>query len=207
MCITFTVNDTKIVHDAGSQTIVAGSSGEVKAKFSFDSSWELFDIVIIFSNNNMKKRDIKPIRYSGEPVNIPDDALVAGKLYVSVVGFSINGKRKTTQKWDMTQAITIQECGLLGCSDILRGFATENKRMVSDEDIATDQQNKEMIEEVFGVKPEEDSNGDSHEPSEGGEYKPLEPFDVVVATDDENRELIESVFGPKEQTVKTRLGS
>lgn len=199
MYITFTVNGTKISHDADGKVIVAGSSGEVKAKFVFDSSWEAFEIVIVFSNNNMKKRDIKPIRYSGEPVDIPDDALVAGKLYVSIIGFSLNGSRKTTLKWDMTQAITIQECGALGCSDILRSFATENKRLVHDEDIASDQENREMIDEVFGPKPEEDKDdsGDAA-PSKGDWYKPLEVPEAIVATDEENRELIESIFGPKE---------
>lgn len=200
MYITFTVNDAKISHDAGGKCIVAGSSGEVKAKFVFDSSWELFDIVIVFSNNNMKKRDIKPIRYSGEPVYIPDDALVAGKLYVSVIGFSINGNRKTTLKWDMTQAITIQECGALGCSDILRSFATENKLLVNDEDIATDQENREMIDEVFGPidYESEKENGDADKPSDGDGYKPLEIPEAIVATDEENREMIDEVFGPKE---------
>lgn len=197
MYITFTVNDTKISHDAGGKSIVAGSSGEVKAKFVFDSSWELFDVVVVFSNNNMKKRDIKPIRYSGEPVNIPDDALVAGKLYVSIIGFSLNGSRKTTLKWDMTQAITIQECGALGCSDILRSFATENKRLVSDEDIATDQENREMLDEIFG--PIDESGGDEscNNPSDDDGYKPLEIPEAIVATDEENRELIELIFGPK----------
>lgn len=199
MNITFTVNDTKISHDAGGKSIVAGSSGEVKANFVFDSSWEYFEIVIVFSNNNMKKRDIKPIRYTGEPVDIPDDALVAGKLYVSVIGFSLNGKRKTTLKWDMTQAITIQECGVLGCSDILRSFATENERLVNDEDIATAQENTEMLEEVFGPKSEESGDGDScNNTSEDEEQKPLEISEDIVATDEDNQNLIESIFGPKE---------
>lgn len=198
MYITFTVNEQKISHDAAGKTIVAGSSGEVKAKFVFDSAWELFEIVVVFYNNNMKKRDIKPIRYSGEPVNVPDDALVAGKLYVSIIGFSLNGSRKTTQKWDMTQAITIQECGVLGCSDILRSFATENKRLINDDDIATDQENREMIDEVFGPKPDDENDGNGDNPSEEDGYKPLEIPEAIVATDDENRELIESIFGPKE---------
>lgn len=190
MFITFTVNDTKISHDAGGQSIVAGSSGEVKAKFEFDNSWDLFDVVVVFSNNNMKKRDIKPIRYSGEPVNIPDDALVAGKLYVSVIGFSLNGSRKTTLRWDMTQAITIQECGALGNSDILRSFATENKRLVADEDIATDQENREMLDEIFGPKSDE-SGDDNEEQSFEDNDKPLEIPDDLIASDEENQELIE----------------
>lgn len=198
MYITFNVNDTTISHDVGGKTIVAGSSGEVKAKFIFDSTWETFEIVVVFSNNNMKKRDVKPIRYSGEPVIIPDDALVAGKLYVSVIGFSLNGNRKTTQKWDMTQAITIQECGALGCSDILRSFATENKRLVKDEDIATNQENRDMINEVFGPKPDGEGEEDPDNPSVDDGYKPIELPEAIVATDDENRELIESIFGPKE---------
>lgn len=38
MLIIFTVNDQKVTHDLGQRTLVAGSSGVVKAAFTFDNS-------------------------------------------------------------------------------------------------------------------------------------------------------------------------
>ena len=45
MLIIFTVNDQKVTHDLGQRTLVAGSSGVVKAAFTFDNSWDGLDSV------------------------------------------------------------------------------------------------------------------------------------------------------------------
>jgi len=49
--IIFTVNDQKVTHDLGQRTLVAGSSGVVKAAFTFDNSWDGLDVVVVFSNS------------------------------------------------------------------------------------------------------------------------------------------------------------
>jgi hypothetical protein len=103
--IIFTVNDQKVTHDLGQRTLVAGSSGVVKAAFTFDNSWDGLDVVVVFSNSG-KKCNNKPIKYDGVPIDIPPEVLIAGKLYVSVIGFGDSGTRKTTQKWDVQQAIS-----------------------------------------------------------------------------------------------------
>lgn len=82
MLIIFTVNDQKVTHNLGQRTLVAGSSGVVKAAFTFDSSWDGLDIVAVFSNSG-KKCSSKPVKYIGEPIDIPPEVLIAGKLYVS----------------------------------------------------------------------------------------------------------------------------
>ena len=51
MLIIFTVNDQKVTHDLGQRTLVAGSSGVVKAAFTFDNSWDGLDVVAVFSNS------------------------------------------------------------------------------------------------------------------------------------------------------------
>lgn len=51
MLIIFTVNDQKVTHDLGQRTLVAGSSGVVKAAFTFDNSWDGLDVVVVFSNS------------------------------------------------------------------------------------------------------------------------------------------------------------
>ena len=148
MCITFTVNKQTITHDLGQQQLVAGSSGVVQADFSFDESWEGFDVVAVFTNS--AKRCAAPVRYTGEPIDIPANALVAGKLYVSLIGFGDNDLRKTTRKWDIQQAITVQECGALGDCDLLRNMVHEcTSGEVSDADVATDAEVVEMLNSVF----------------------------------------------------------
>ena len=122
MLIIFTVNDQKVTHDLGQRTLVAGSSGVVKAAFTFDNSWDGLDVVVVFSNSG-KKCNNKPIKYDGVPIDIPPEVLIAGKLYVSVIGFGDSGTRKTTQKWDVQQAISVHPCGALGSLDILRNMA------------------------------------------------------------------------------------
>lgn len=66
MLIIFTVNDQKVTHDLGQRTLVAGSSGVVKAAFTFDNSWDGLDVVVVFSNSG-KKCNNKPIKYDGVP--------------------------------------------------------------------------------------------------------------------------------------------
>ena len=51
------------------------------------------------------------MQFADEAFYIPKDVLKPGKLYVSVVGFGLDGRKKTTQKWDIMQAITVQKCG------------------------------------------------------------------------------------------------
>lgn len=69
MLIIFTVKDQKVTHDLGKRTLVAGSSGIVQAAFTFDSSWDGLSIVVVFSNS-AKKCSSKPVKYSGEPIDI-----------------------------------------------------------------------------------------------------------------------------------------
>lgn len=145
MLIIFTVNDQKVTHDLGQRTLVAGSSGVVKAAFTFDNSWDGLDVVVVFSNSG-KKCNNKPIKYDGVPIDIPPEVLIAGKLYVSVIGFGDSGTRKTTQKWDVQQAISVHPCGALGSLDILRNMAQGS---VPEENVATDEEVKQMLTEVF----------------------------------------------------------
>lgn len=181
MLIIFTVKDQKVTHDLGKRTLVAGSSGIVQAAFTFDSSWDELSIVVVFSNS-AKKCNSKPVKYSGEPINIPTEVLVAGKLYVSVIGFGDSGTRKTTQKWDVQQAITVQPCGALGSLDILRNMAQGS---VPDEEVASDEEVKQMLTDVFGEVTEPDEPGDTT------------VSDEDVATDEEVIQMLNEVYGKK----------
>ncbi len=144
MLIIFTVNDQRVTHDL-KQTLVSDSVVVVKAAFTFDSSWDDLHKVIVFTNSRCQKPC--PVKCEGEAFDIPVQVLHPGKLCVSVVGFG-DGKRKTTQAWDIQQAITVQKCGAMGGCDLLRGMVEEKK--ASEYDVASDAEVKDMLEEVFG---------------------------------------------------------
>lgn len=120
MLIIFSVNDQKITHDLKGQ-LVAGSVDIVQAAFKFDSSWDELDKIVVFTSSACPKP--VPVQFADEAFYIPKDVLKPGKLYVSVVGFGLDGRKKTTQKWDIMQAITVQNCGDGGDCDLLRYLA------------------------------------------------------------------------------------
>lgn len=119
MLIIFSVNDQKITHDLKGQ-LVAGSVDIVQAAFKFDSSWDELDKIVVFTSSACPKP--VPVQFADEAFYIPKDVLKPGKLYVSVVGFGLDGRKKTTQKWDIMQAITVQKCGDGGDCDLLRYY-------------------------------------------------------------------------------------
>lgn len=177
MLIVFSVNDQKISHDL-KQSLVAGSSGVVIASFLFDESWNDLDIAVVFSNSAVCKPE--PVRYDNAPVVVPSSVLVPGKLYVSCIGFGDNGYRKTTQAWDIQQAITVMKCGALGDCELLRPVS----QSVSDKDIAADDEIKDMLDQVFGEK-------DTPTPPQ-----PDTPAgDEDIATDDEVKDMLDNIFG------------
>ena len=74
MLIIFTVNDQKVTHDLGQRTLVAGSSGMVKAAFTFDNSWDGLDVV---ENGEAKQYQIKDTAGTLEPLGGLGDMGVA----------------------------------------------------------------------------------------------------------------------------------
>ena len=133
MLIIFSVNDQKITHDLKGQ-LVAGSVDIVQAAFKFDSSWDELDKIVVFTSSACPKP--VPVQFADEAFYIPKDVLKPGKLYVSVVGFGLDGRKKTTQKWDIMQAITVQKCGDGGDCDLLRYLA---QGQVADGTVAKDE--------------------------------------------------------------------
>ena len=139
MLIIFSVNDQKITHDLKGQ-LVAGSVDIVQAAFKFDSSWDELDKIVVFTSSACPKP--VPVQFADEAFYIPKDVLKPGKLYVSVVGFGLDGRKKTTQKWDIMQAITVQNCGDGGDCDLLRYLA---QGQVADGKVAKDEKVGEEV--------------------------------------------------------------
>lgn len=186
MLITFTVNDQKITHDL-KQSLVAGSSGIVKAAFEFDSSWDELAKVIVFTNSSCSKP--YPIKWADEQIDIPACVLQAGKLYVSCVGFGDSSTRKTTQAWDIQQAITVQKCGDMGSCELLRNLAQTTSSGVDEDSVATDAEVAEMLAGVFGTSADTGSTDDSG--TSGGSSTVA---DEEVASDAEVAAMLASVF-------------
>lgn len=189
MLVIFTVNGQKVTHDIENNQLVGGSSGVVQAAFTFDKSWKEYEIVVVFSNSNQPRKTIKPLKYEGEAISIPEEALVPGKLYVSVIGFGLNKTRKTTQKWDIQQAITVQEFGELGDCELLRSLAHDGDKLVDESDIAKDEDVEKMLDGVFG---DEEGSPDSADTEEG--VVPSIP-ETEVATNDEVKAMLDRVLG------------
>lgn len=139
MLIIFSVNDQKITHDLKGQ-LVAGSVDIVQAAFKFDSSWDELDKIVVFTSSACPKP--VPVQFADEAFYIPKDVLKPGKLYVSVVGFGLDGRKKTTQKWDIMQAITVQKCGDGGDCDLLRYLA---QGQVADGKVAKDEEVEDKV--------------------------------------------------------------
>lgn len=178
MLITFTVKDQKITHNL-KQTLVSGSVGIVRGAFNFDDSWDGLDKIVVFKNSKSCKPI--PVRYLDRAFDIPADALLPGKLYVSCVGFGEGGIRKNTQGWDIQQAITVQKCGDMGGCDLLRNIV-----QVPEFKVASDEEFVSMMRDVFG----EDYG------SSGGADTPSIDSDEI-ATDEEVAEMFAEVFGAK----------
>lgn len=179
MLIIFSVDDQKITHDLKGQ-LVAGSVDIVQAAFKFDSSWDELDKIVVFTSSACPKP--VPVQFADEAFYIPKDVLKPGKLYVSVVGFGLDGRKKTTQKWDIMQAITVQKCGDGGDCDLLRYLA---QGQVADGKVAKDEEVEDMLDTVFG-KPE------APKPDPGGSDS-NDKNDI--ATDKDVADMLNKVFG------------
>ena len=181
MLIIFSVNDQKITHDLKGQ-LVAGSVDIVQAAFKFDSSWDELDKIVVFTSSACPKP--VPVQFADEAFYIPKDVLKPGKLYVSVVGFGLDGRKKTTQKWDIMQAITVQKCGDGGDCDLLRYLA---QGQVADGKVAKDEEVEDMLDNVFG-------KSDTPKPDPGGSGDKNVSEDDV-ATDKDVTDMLDKVFG------------
>lgn len=180
MLIIFSVNDQKVTHDLN-KSLVAGSVGVVKAVFRFDSSWDELSKVIVFSNSACDKP--APVRYVEDAIPIPAQVLRPGKLYVSCIGFGEGSTRKTTQAWDVQQAITVQKCGAMGGCDLLR-----NMVQVPEAQVASDDEFVSMMRDVFG---------DDYGSSDGTGGSGIGSDEI--ATDEEVQEMFAEVFGAEGQ--------
>lgn len=169
MLIIFSVNDQKITHDLKGQ-LVAGSVDIVQAAFKFDSSWDELDKIVVFTSSACPKP--VPVQFADEAFYIPKDVLKPGKLYVSVVGFGLDGRKKTTQKWDIMQAITVQKCGDGGDCDLLRYLAQGQVLSVVVDGVATS----------YTIQ------------NAAGDLAPLGAASVDIATDSEVSEMLSEVF-------------
>lgn len=182
MLIIFSVNDQKITHDLKGQ-LVAGSVDIVQAAFKFDSSWDELDKIVVFTSSACPKP--VPVQFADEAFYIPKDVLKPGKLYVSVVGFGLDGRKKTTQKWDIMQAITVQNCGDGGDCDLLRYLA---QGQVADGKVAKDEEVKDMLDTVFG-------KSEAPKPDPGGSDSNKNVSEDDIATDKDVADMLNKVFG------------
>lgn len=190
MLIRFRVCKQKVMHDLR-EPLIANSYGVVQGYFELDRTWNDLDVVAVFKNSSVDRPE--PVRLSDTAFNIPAEVLKPGKLYVTVIGFGKGDSKRTTQQWDIQQAITISKSGALSDCRFLRDFARGSSP--SEDEIATDKEVEDMLDEVF---PKDDGTANPPKEDEpetpGTETGPAVSEDDV-ATDEEVQDMLDEIFG------------
>ena len=91
--------------------IIEGSRGLVHASFVFDEEWDGCGVEVLFENSNY---DGDPISraWTGEPIAIPEQALVNGRLKLSCVGVKDEGLYRITT-YEMSPGVKVYRAGPL----------------------------------------------------------------------------------------------
>lgn len=108
MIVDFSVAKQKIIWPK-ERFFIEGSVGHVYLRCSFDSDWDGLSKQIIFTNGDISRAVLLT---DNEPVCVPYEVLMKGKLFISIVGLGADGvKRLTTRK--MILPVAILEAGAI----------------------------------------------------------------------------------------------
>lgn len=80
-----------------SRPVVAESKQHVYASFYLDDEWDNMTVTAVFSNDNTEPYE-KII--TADPVEVPPEVLVEGRIRVSLVGLGPDGKQLTTKRME-----------------------------------------------------------------------------------------------------------
>lgn len=92
----FAINKQVIRWENPCRKPVENSKGVVYAHFTFDEEWEGLNPTVVF-DNEFAKEPVGVI-WTGEPIQVPPEVLMQGRLRVSVLGFGDGGKTRLTTK-------------------------------------------------------------------------------------------------------------
>lgn len=92
----FTINKQVIKWENQCRKPVEKSKGVVYAQFTFDEEWDGLKPTIVFDNDFANKP--VGVIWTGDPIQVPPEVLVQGRLRVSAIGFGDGGKTRLTTK-------------------------------------------------------------------------------------------------------------
>ena len=111
----FTVNGQNIHAETQDLLVVEGSRRYVYAAFVLDDAWDGLTVCALFENDSLHSDAVKKI-ITQEPVEVPPEVLVTGRLRIGLVGLADDGAVRLTTK-RMFDAIPVYQSGGTGGED------------------------------------------------------------------------------------------
>lgn len=94
--LNFTVKQQALLVDCPGRPVVAESRKHVYAAFQMDDEWDGLAVTAFFSNDYVPTGARSVVVHGSDPVEIPPEILVTGKLRVSLVGVRNEGRYRLT---------------------------------------------------------------------------------------------------------------
>ena len=111
----FTVTGQNIHTETQDVLVVEGSRRYVYAAFALDDAWDGLTVCALFENDSLHSDAVKKI-ITQEPVEVPPEVLVTGRLRIGLVGLADDGAVRLTTK-RMFDAIPVYQSGGTGGED------------------------------------------------------------------------------------------
>ena len=111
----FTVNGQNIHAETQDLLVVEGSRRYVFAAFALDDAWDGLTVCALFENDSLHSDAVKKM-ITQEPVEVPPEVLVTGRLRIGLVGLADDGAVRLTTK-RMFDAIPVYQSGGTGGED------------------------------------------------------------------------------------------
>ena len=108
--LNFSCKNQILTAECPGRIVVAESRKHVYAQFELDSEWNGLSVTAIFTNDFGSKSYARPL--TTEPVEIPPEALVEGRLRVSLEGLGDGGKKRLPTAY-MGKPLIVHRAGAL----------------------------------------------------------------------------------------------
>ena len=108
--LNFSCKNQILTAECPGRLVVAESRKHVYAQFELDSEWNGLSVTAIFTNDFGSKSYARPL--TTEPVEIPPEALVEGRLRVSLEGLGSGGEKRLPTAY-MGKPLIVHRAGAL----------------------------------------------------------------------------------------------
>ena len=108
--LNFSVSNQILTAACPGRLVVAQARGHLFAQFALDQEWDGLSVTAVFSNDFARQSYQRIL--TSDPVEVPEEVLVAGRLFVSLVGLGDGGALRLTTKC-MDKPIVVYRAGEL----------------------------------------------------------------------------------------------